>query len=203
MLAAPTLTDDGHAGLPATNVLRKLRLGLIDHHTLERSLSPELMLVDPELAKRARELLREPQEANGKGGEHMSALGTHEITAGMSLGLEPPLSPPVARGAVASAVPMRDGLSGLPSPPPAMRPPESATPAVALAPAPQAEVPQQPEPAASPAPAPAPAQAEPAVPVFAPQPVQLQPPAMAPEPAPQVEVELPAMAPAADEPAET
>jgi nicotinate-nucleotide--dimethylbenzimidazole phosphoribosyltransferase len=151
-------------------------IGLIDQHTLVRSLSPELMLVDPALAERARELLREPHEANGKG-EYMSALGTHEITAGTSLGLEPPLSPPVVRGPVASALPAGDGLSGLPTPPPAIRPPESVAPAAAPvpAPAPQAEVPQQPEPApAAAAPAPPPA------------------PAPAPAPAPQLEPELPA-----------
>ena len=100
-------------------------IGLIDQHTLERSLSPELMLVDSELAERARALLREPGEANGKG-KHMSALGTHEFTAGTSLGLEPPLSPPVVRGPMASAMPADGGLSELPTPPPAIRPPESA-----------------------------------------------------------------------------
>ena len=71
-------------------------IGLIDQHTLERLLSPELMLVDAELAERARALLREPHETNGRG-TYMSALGTHEFTAGTSLGLEPPLSPPVVR----------------------------------------------------------------------------------------------------------
>ncbi len=126
------------------------------------------MLVDPELAERARELLREPCEINGKGW-HMSALGTHEITAGIGLGLEPPLSPPVVRGPSASMpMPANDNISDLPSPPPAIRPPESAATAAEPTPAPQAEVPQQPEP------------------------VQLQPepPAAAPEP------KLPAMAPA-------
>jgi hypothetical protein len=157
-------------------------IGLIDQHTLVRSLSPELMLVDPALAERARELLREPHEANGKG-EYMSALGTHEITAGTSLGLEPPLSPPVVRGPVASALPAGDGLSGLPTPPPAIRPPESTAPAAAPVPvpvpAPQADVPQQPEPApAAAAPPPAPA------------------PAPAPAPTRQLEPELPAAAPA-------
>jgi hypothetical protein len=122
------------------------------------------MLVDPELAERAREFLREPHEANGKG-EYMSALGTHEITAGMSLGLEPPLSPPVVRGAMSSAMPTGDGLAGLPTPPPAIRPPESAIPAAA----PQVEVPR-PEPPAAPAPAVAPA----------PLPPEAQLPAMAP-----------------------
>ena len=156
-------------------------IGLIHQHRLERLLSPELMLVDTELAERARALLREPHEANGKG-SHMSALGTHEFTAGTSLGLEPPLSPPVVRGPVASAMPVGDGgISELPTPPPAIRPPEAA-PAVPAAPAPapapapvQAEMPQQPEPAAAPAPASAPA------PV--PEPVQAEPvlPAMAPE----------------------
>ena len=85
------------------------------------------MLVDAELAEQARALLREPHETNGKG-EYMSALGTHEISSGMSLGLEPPLSPPVVRSPMASAMPTGDGLAGLPTPPPAIRPPESATP---------------------------------------------------------------------------
>jgi hypothetical protein len=123
------------------------------------------MLVDPELAERGRELLREPHEANGKGTHMSAALGTHEITAGMSFGLEPPLSPPVVRGPLASAMPTGDGLAGLPVPPPAIRPPESATPASApLAEAPQ----QQPEPAA--APPSAPAQPGPELPAMAPQP---------------------------------
>ena len=151
-------------------------IGLIHQHTLERLLSPELMLVDAELAERARALLREPHEANGKG-SHMSALGTHEFIAETSLGLEPPLSPPVVRGPVASAMPVGDGgISELPSPPPAIRPPEAAPAAPAPAPAPvQAEMPQQPEPAAAPAPAP--------VPAPAPEPVQASSvlPAMAPE----------------------
>jgi hypothetical protein len=148
------------------------------------------MLVDPELAERARKLLREPCETDGKGW-HMSALGTHEITAGIGLGLEPPLSPPVVRGPSASmAMPANDGLSGLPTPPPAIRPPESAIAVPAAAPAPQAEVPQ-PAPQTEQAPA-APAQPEPVEQVAAPEPVQLQPepPAVASEP------ELPAMAPA-------
>jgi hypothetical protein len=121
------------------------------------------MLVDPELAELARELLREPDEAGGKGG-YMSALGTHEISSGMSLGLEPPLSPPVVRSPMASAMPTGDGLAGLPTPPPAIRPPESATPPPA--PAVHAEVPQQPEPAPAPPvlPAVAPAQ-EPEAPI--------------------------------------
>src|SRR4051812_49951170 len=132
-------------------------IGLIHHHSLERLLSPELMLVDAELAERARALLREPPEANGKG-TNMSALGTHEFTAGTSLGLEPPLSPPVVRGPMASAMPVGDsGLSGLPTPPPAIRPPEAAPAAPAPVPV-QAEVPQQqPEPTPAPAPAPPPA----------------------------------------------
>jgi hypothetical protein len=196
-------------------------IGLIDQHSLTRSLSPELMLVDPALAERARELLREPHETNGKG-EHMSALGTHEITAGTSLGVEPPLSPPVVRGPVASALPAGDGVSGLPTPPPAIRPPESAAPAVAPAPAPtpHAEVPRQPEPVpaaapAPPAPAPAPAAApvEEAAPVLdyfapgaaapeaspAPEAEAHAVPLMAPAPADEV-VELPAVSPAEPEP---
>ena len=202
---------------------------LIEQHTLERLLSPELMLVDPELAERARALLREPHENNGKG-KHMSALGTHEFTAGTSLGLEPPLSPPVVRGPMASAMPVGDGgLSELPTPPPAIRPPVAPP-----APAPvQAEVPQQqPEPAAAPTPPPAPApepvQLEPALPEMAPQapvepaapvidyfateapatePVQVEElpavtpaPPVEPEPAPVVELhEIPLMAPAEPE----
>src|SRR3954453_21995233 len=188
-------------------------IGLIHKHTLERLLSPELMLVDAELAERARALLREPHEANGKG-SHMSALGTQEFTAGTSLGLEPPLSPPVVRGPMASAMPAgNDGLSELPTPPPAIRPPEAAPEPPAPAPV-QAEVPQQPAPAAAPAPepaapapAPAPLQAEPALPAMAPvveaaAPVidYFAPEAPAPEPAPVVE-ELPAPAPVAPAPA--
>jgi hypothetical protein len=186
------VTDSACAGSPpAWRKNKTAAIGLIDQQSLVRSLSPELMLVDPELAERARELLREPCETNGKGW-HMSALGTHEITAGIGLGLEPPLSPTVVRGPSASMpMPANDNLSGLPSPPPAIRPPESATPAPEPAPAPQAELPQQPAPA-QPEQAPAPAQPEPILPVAPPEPVQLQPepPAAAPEP------ELPAMAPA-------
>ena len=146
------------------------------------------MLVDPELAERARELLREPCETSGKVW-HMSALGTHEITAGIGFGLEPPLSPPVVRGPSASVPmpanqPANVNISDLPSPPPAIRPPESAPAAPEPAAAPQAEVPQQPEQA------PVPAQPEPVQPAALPEPVQLQPPAAEPEP------ELPAMAPA-------
>ena len=179
------------------------------------------MLVDSELAERARALLREPQESNGKG-NYMSALGTHEFTAGTSLGLEPPLSPPVVRGPMASAMPVGDGgLSELPTPPPAIRPPEAAPVRAAI----QAEVPQQqPEPAAAPTPPPAPALPEmapeapvaPAAPVidyFAteaaaaePAPVEELPalspaPPAEPEPAPAVELhENPLMAPAEPEP---
>lgn len=125
------------------------------------------MLVDPELAERARELLREPRETNGKAW-HMSALGTHEITAGIGLGLEPPLSPQVVRGPSASVpMPSNDNISELPTPPPAIRPPESAPPAPEPAPAPQAEIPQQPEPA-QPVQAPTPVQPEPELPAMAP-----------------------------------
>ena len=167
------------------------------------------MLVDPELAERARELLREPGETNGKGW-HMSALGTHEMTAGIGLGLEPPLSPPVVRGYSAS-VPMLSSanISDLPTPPPAIRPPESVAPAPQPAPAPQAEAPRQPEQA------PVAAQPEPVLPVAAPEPVQCQPapelPAMAPveepvidyfaNPEPAAET-LPDIAPVEETPAE-
>jgi hypothetical protein len=176
-------------------------IGLIEQHTLARSLSPELMLVDAELAERARALLREPEEANGRD-KHMSALGTHEFTAGTSLGLEPPLSPPVVRGPMASAMPVDGGLSELPTPPPAIRPPESAAPAPAPVPAAppapaaaaQAEVPQQPEAAPPPAaPAPAPVQPEPELPSMAPEPEApvhdyFVGEAPAPEPEPAVEL---------------
>jgi len=178
-------------------------IGLIDQHTPERLLSPELMLVDAELAERARALLREPHETNGRG-TYMSALGTHEFTAGTSLGLEPPLSPPVVGGPRASALPVGDGgLSELPTPPPAIRPPEVVPAVAAPAPAPvQAEVPQQPEPAATPAPpAPEPVQVEPALPAMAPEaPVEPAAPvvdyfaadAPAAEPAPVEELPVPA-----------
>ena len=155
------------------------------------------MLVDPELAALARELLREPDEAGGKGG-YMSALGTHEISSGMSLGLEPPLSPPVVRSPMASAMPTGDGLAGLPTPPPAIRPPESATP-----PAVHAEVPQQPAPAPTPVPAPV----QPEAPVHdyfaaaetpdAPEPAAAPAPAPVEEPAQTVELNtIPLVTPA-------
>jgi hypothetical protein len=209
MLAPKHRTDTGSARtrLSSHGVMNAetAAIGLIDQDTLARSLSPELMLVDSDLAERARELLREPGGANGKG-KHMSALGTHEFTAGTSLGLEPPLSPPVVRGPMASALPADGGLSELPTPPPAIRPPESAIPAPvavpaappAPAPAPQVEVPQQPAPAAAPAPpAPAPVQPEPGLPAMTPEPEapvhdyfasETPAPAPAPEPEPAVEL---------------
>jgi hypothetical protein len=186
-------------------------IGLNDQDTLARSLSPELMLVDAGLAERARQLLREPDETDGKG-KHMSALGTHEF-AGSSLGLEPPLSPPVVRGPMASALPADGGLSELPTPPPAIRPPESAMPAPAAAPvappapAPKAEVPEQPEPAPVIAqPAPAPVQPEPGLPAMTPEPdvtvhdyfsAETPAPDAAPEPEPVVEL-APISEPAAE-----
>jgi hypothetical protein len=189
-------------------------IGLIDQHTFVRSFSPELMLVDPGLAERARALLREPGEARGKG-NHMSALGTHEFTAEASLGLQPPLSPPVVHAPMASAAPADGGVSGLPSPPPAIRPPESAPPAPAppaapAAPAPVAEVPQQPAaaPAPPPAPAAAPAVEAPVVDYFAPENAPAAP-APAPAPAPieaavvaEPEPEIPLMAPPEPAPVE-
>jgi hypothetical protein len=69
-------------------------------------------------------------------------------------------------------------ISDLPTPPPAIRPPERVAPAPEPAPAPQAELPRQPEQA------PVTAQPEPVLPVAAPEPVQ-----------PRPEPELPAMAP--------
>jgi hypothetical protein len=70
------------------------------------------------------------------------------MTAGIGLGLEPPLSPPVLSGPGAHApMPMGDALAGLPTPPPAIRPPEAPRPAeepVALAAL--NEQPAQPEP---------------------------------------------------------
>jgi hypothetical protein len=199
------------------------RIDLIDQQTLVRRLSPELMLVDPELASLAREVLREPGETNGKGS--MSALlGTHDLTAssGIGLSLEPPLSPPVVRGPMdspmASSVPMPQ--EDLPTPPPALRPPEAPQqqqpapaparapePAPAPAPAPVApEAPAQLEPVQAPPPAQAPPQPDPvplmAPPDPAPEPAPLlQPPAPDPEPAPAPEivapdpVVLPTMAP--------
>ena len=132
------------------------------------------------------------------------------MTAGIGLGLEPPLSPPVVRGYSAS-VPMLSSanISDLPTPPPAIRPPESVAPAPQPAPAPQAEVPRQPEQA------PVAAQPEPVLPVAPPEPAQRQPapelPAMAPveepvidyfaNPEPAAET-LPDIAPVEETPAE-
>jgi hypothetical protein len=173
------------------------------------------MLVDVELAERARALLREPGEANGKGNYSMSALGTHDLTAAPSFGLEPPLSPPVVGGPLASAMPIGDGaLSGLPTPPPAIRPPERATPAPAPAPAPApvaAPAPQPAEPMPAP-PAPTPvAPVQPGPPPMAPAPAapvhdyfssEAPAPAPAPEPTPEPEVQAaPLMAPPEPAPA--
>ena len=192
------------------------RIGLIDQKTLVRRLSPELMLVDPELAGLARALLREPGESNGKGS--MSALlGTHDlsVSSGIGLSLEPPLSPPVVRGPMdspmASSAPMHQ--EDLPTPPPALRPPEAQQPqqpspapapepAPAPAPAPVApEPPAQLEPVQAPPPAQAPPQPDPE-PLMAPpepaiEPAPLQPPAPAPEPEPAAlePVAPPTMAP--------
>jgi hypothetical protein len=140
------------------------------------------MLVDPELARWARELLREPSEGNGKG-RNMSALGTHEITTGIGIGSEPPLSPPVVQGPNAMAMPASGGLSDLPMPPPAIRPPESELPAPVPAAEPQANV-SPPEPQSS--------QREQQPEQPAEQPAQIEQ-ASAPQ---QPEPELPEMAPA-------
>jgi hypothetical protein len=92
---------------------------------LNGSSSPELALVDPEAPR----LSRESGETDGRDST-MSAPGTHEMTAGIGIGLEPPLSPPVVSGPGAHApLPvdvMSDHLAGLPTPPPAIRPPETA-----------------------------------------------------------------------------
>ena len=143
----------------------QLRLfGLIDQQSLVRCLSPELMLVDPELAQRARELLHDPAETNGKG--NMSTLlGTHEISSGIGFGLEPPLSPPVVHGPSAMTTAGPSAHMDLPTPPPALRPPESS---------------MAPGPAPTPEPAPTPP-AAPEIPVQQVQPVQ---PAQAPAPPP-------------------
>jgi hypothetical protein len=138
------------------------------------------MLVDPELASRARELLREPGATNGKG--NMSTLlGTHEISSGTVLGLEPPLSPPVVHGPSAMTTAGPSAHVDLPSPPPALRPPESSM-ASEPAPAPQ-------PPVAPVAPAPEVAQAQPEQ--AAPPP----PPPPAPQPAPVQQDPEPLMAP--------
>ena len=111
------------------------------------------------------------------------------MTAGIGLGLEPPLSPPVVRGnSMAAPMLSSANLSDLPTPPPAIRPPESVAPAPEPVPAPQAETPQQPEPI-QPEQVPVPVQPEQVLPLAAPEPVQLQPETPAAEP------ELPAMAP--------
>ena len=139
------------------------------------------MLVDPELARRARELLHEPGESNGKG--NMSTLlGTHEISSGTVIGLEPPLSPPVVHGPSAMTTAGPSAHVDLPSPPPALRPPESS---MASEPAPV------PEPAPAPIPAPAPVAPEaPAQPEQASQPAPPPPP-----PAPVQQEPEPLMAP--------
>ena len=179
------------------------RLGLIDQQPLVRCLSPELMLVDPELARRARELLHEPGERNGKG--NMSTLlGTHEISSGTVLGLEPPLSPPVVHGPSAMTTAGPSAHVDLPSPPPALRPPESS---MAAEPAPTPEPPQAPVAPEAPA---QPEQAAPAPPPPPPPapPVQQDPePLMAPvlEPATAQEtgpavIELKPVTPAQNEP---
>jgi len=156
------------------------RIGLIDQQSLVRCLSPELMLVDPELASRARELLREPGATNGKG--NMSTLlGTHEISSGTVLGLEPPLSPPVVHGPSAMTTAGPSAHVDLPSPPPALRPPESS---MASEPAP---APQPPVAPVAPAPEVAPAQPEQAAPP--------PPPPPPPQPAPMQQDPEPLMAP--------
>lgn len=182
------------------------RIGLIDQQSLVRCLSPELMLVDPELAARARELLREPGATNGKG--NMSTLlGTHEISSGAAFGLEPPLSPPVVHGPSAMTTAGPSAHMDLPSPPPALRPPESS---MASEPAPAPEPPAAP---VAPAPDVAPAQLEQASPPPPPPPPPAAPvqqdsePLMAPplepvapqEPEPTV-IELKPVTPAQDEP---
>jgi hypothetical protein len=189
------------------------------------------MLVDPELARLARELLHEPGETNGKG--NMSTLlGTHEISSGIGLGLEPPLSPPVVHGPSAMTTAGPSAHMDLPSPPPALRPPESSmapgpapTPEPAPAPPAAPEIPvQQVQPAQAPAPPPPPPPApvqqqtepliapEPLAPVAPqadPAPVELKPVTPASEPEveiaavapPPPEPELPAMAPEPEAPA--
>src|SRR5947208_244720 len=120
------------------------RIDLIDQQSLVRCLSPELMLVDPELARRARELLHEPGESNGKG-NMSTVLGTHEMSSGIVLGLEPPLSPPVVHGPSAMAAAGPSAPGDLPAPPaPAIAPPTEdhlEVPEQPLAPPPPAEPP--------------------------------------------------------------
>lgn len=176
------------------------------------SSSPELMLVDPELARRARELLRDP-ETIGKG--NMSLLGTHEITSGIGLGLEPPLSPPVVGSG--PLLPEPSFQPDFRTVAPALRPPKAPAPEAAPVPAPAAEPIPAFEPLMSSQPVEPAQPAEPVQPVEALQPVEpvqpaeipaLEPlmapvapapvipqadplPTMAPEPQP----EIPAMAP--------
>jgi hypothetical protein len=50
------------------------------------------------------------------------------MTATIGLGLEPPLSPPVVGGRAGHGTMAADGLPGLPTPPPAIRPPQGARP---------------------------------------------------------------------------
>ena len=152
------------------------------------------MLVDPELAQRARKLLREPHETNGKG--NMSTLlGTHELSSGVGFGLEPPLSPQVVHGPSAMTTAGPSSHVDLPSPPPALRPPESSA-ASEPAPTPEAAptpvLPEPAQPQQAPPPPPAPVQQEPE-PLMAPEPLEPVAPAPPPEPAP---VELQPVTPA-------
>jgi hypothetical protein len=166
------------------------------------------MLVDPELAERARKLLRDPRETNGKG--NMSALGTHEITAGIGLSLEPPLSPPVVR----ASAPLNSGPDPqpeVPDFPPTLRPPEApaAEPvAPAPAPAPAFEplmAPAPAEPAPQPEPEPEPVVLEAPTPQADPLPSMAPPepevPTVAPEPAPDPTPLIPVNAPPPPSPA--
>ena len=171
------------------------------------------MLVDPELARRARELLRDP-ETIGKG--NMSLLGTHEITSGIGLALEPPLSPPVVSSA--SLLPEPSFQPDIRTAAPPLRAPDAPEPEATPFPAPVAEpVPafeplmsSQPEPTQPVEPVQPVEQVRPVEPVQpaeipaleplmapvtpAPAAPQADPlPAMAPEAAPQPEI--PAMAP--------
>lgn len=147
------------------------------------------MLVDPELAQRARELLRDP-ETIGKG--NMSLLGTHEITSGIGLALEPPLSPPVVSSA--SLLPEPSFQPDIRTVAPALRPPDAPEPEATPVPAPAAEPVPAFEPLMSSQPV------EPAQPVEPVQPVEPIQPVEPVQPA-EIPVLEPLMAPVAPAPA--
>ena len=123
----------------------------------------------------------------------------HEATAEIGLGLEPPLSPPVVGRPGHTAISGGHGLTELPTPPPAIRPPGSPEPVSGTVPAEALPAPVESKPT------------PPANDLFPPAPAEEELPAMAPQDAPielervrpaEVEtVDLPLVAPSEPGPA--